>query len=120
LHLCLVAFKDLTLRILSAAAIVSIILGCVIQCAANGWFDGFAVLLAIGICIFVSAGSDYSKARLFRSLSAVADDRKILAYRHNSEQPIEISVYDIMVGDILYLRVGDKVPADCFYLSGPC
>ncbi len=99
---------------------MSIVLGCVFQCAANGWFDGLAVLLSISICIFVSAGSNYSKARLFRALSAVAEDRKVLAYRHNSEQPIEISVYDIMVGDILYLRVGDKVPADCFYLSGPC
>ncbi len=99
---------------------MSIILGCVIQCAANGWYDGFAVLLAISICIFVSAGSDFSKARLFRALSAVVEDRKILAYRYNCEQPIEISVYDIMVGDVLYLRVGDKVPADCFYLSGLC
>jgi Ca2+-transporting ATPase len=77
-------------------------------------------LLAISICIFVSAGSDFSKARLFRALSAVVEDRKILAYRYNSEQPIEISVYDVMVGDVLYLRVGDKVPADCFYLSGLC
>jgi len=51
-------------------------------------------------------------------LSAVADDRKILAYRNGSEQPVEVGVYDVMVGDLLYLRTGDKIPADCFFLSG--
>jgi hypothetical protein len=69
---------DLTLRILSAAALVSIVLRCVVQCAADGWFDGFAVLPAIRICIFVSAGSDYSRARLSRALSAVVEDRNVL------------------------------------------
>ena len=41
----------------------------------------------------------------------------MLAYRQ-PDLPVEISVYDVCVGDVLYLKTGDKIPADCFYLSG--
>ena len=97
---------------------MSIILGTVLECAVTGWIEGFAIVVAIVVVVFVTAGNDYSKERQFRSLSAVADDRKILAYRNGSEQPVEVGVYNIMVGDLLYLRTGDKIPADCFFLSG--
>ena len=97
---------------------MSIILGCVLECAATGWIEGFTIIVAIVVVVFVTAGNDYSKERQFRALSAVADDRKILAFRNNSDQPVEVSVYDIMVGDLLYLRTGDKIPADCFFLTG--
>jgi Ca2+ transporting ATPase len=93
-------------------------LGCVLECAATGWIEGFAIIVAIVVVVLVTAGNDYSKERQFRALSAVADDRKILAFRNKSDQPVEISVYDIMVGDLLYLRTGDKIPADCYFLSG--
>ena len=88
------------------------------ECAATGWIEGFAIIVAIVVVVLVTAGNDYSKERQFRALSAVADDRKILAFRNKSDQPVEISVYDIMVGDLLYLRTGDKIPADCYFLSG--
>ena len=117
-ELCLDALEDTTLRILCAASIVSIILGCVLECAATGWIEGFAIIVAIVVVVLVTAGNDYSKERQFRALSAVADVRKILAFRNKSDQPVEISVYDIMVGDLLYLRTGDKIPADCYFLSG--
>jgi Ca2+ transporting ATPase len=117
-ELCLNALEDETLRILCVASIVSIILGTVLECAVTGWIEGFAIVVAIVVVVFVTAGNDYSKERQFHALSAVADDRKILAYRNGSQQPIEVGVYDIMVGDLLYLRTGDKIPADCYFLSG--
>jgi len=117
-ELCLNALEDETLRILCVASIVSIILGTVLECAVTGWIEGFAIVVAIVVVVLVTAGNDYSKERQFHALSAVADDRKILAYRNGSEQPIEVGVYDIMVGDLLYLRTGDKIPADCYFLSG--
>jgi magnesium-transporting ATPase (P-type) len=117
-ELCLDALEDATLRILCAASIVSIILGCVLKCAATGWIEGFAIIVALLVVVVVTAGNDYSKERQFRALFAVADDRKILAFRNKSDQPVEISVYDIMVGDLLNLRTGDKIPADCYFLSG--
>jgi Ca2+ transporting ATPase len=112
------ALEDETLRILCVASIVSIILGTVLECAVTGWIEGFAIVVAIVVVVFVTAGNDYSKERQFHALSAVADDRKILAYRNGSQQPIEVGVYDVMVGDLLYLRTGDKIPADCYFLSG--
>jgi len=116
-ELCMDALEDFTLRILLASAILSIILGCVLECPKTGWIEGFAILVAVAVVVLVTAANDYSKERQFASLSAVAKDRKVLAYRQ-ADQPVEISVYDVCVGDVLYLKTGDKIPADCFYLSG--
>ncbi len=99
-------------------AIVSIILGCVLDCATVGWIEGFAIIFAVLVVVLVAAGNDYSKERQFHALTTAAEDRKILAFRNKCEQPVEISVYDVMVGDIIYLRAGDKIPADCFFLNG--
>ena len=116
-ELCMDALEDFTLRILLGAALLSILLGCLLECPKTGWIEGFAIMVAVAVVVLVTAANDYSKERQFASLSAVAKDRKVLAYRQ-SEQPVEISVYDVCVGDVLYLKTGDKIPADCFYLSG--
>jgi Ca2+ transporting ATPase len=117
-ELCLEALEDETLRYLCVASIASIILGTVLGCAKKDWIEGFAIIVAVFVVVIVTAANDYSKERQFAALSAAADDRKVLVYRNASEQPIEVGVFDIMVGDLLYLRMGDKVPADCYYLSG--
>ncbi len=101
-----------------AASVVSIILGTVLGCAKKDWIEGFAIVIAVVVVVLVTAANDYTKERQFHALSAVADDRKVLVYRNGSEQPFEVGVYEIMVGDLIYLRTGDKVPADCYYLSG--
>src|SRR6266480_1934813 len=44
------------------------------------------------------------------------DDRNAKAIR--SGRPLEISVHDIVVGDVLYLEPGDLVPSDGIFISG--
>jgi Ca2+-transporting ATPase len=44
------------------------------------------------------------------------DDRVVRAIR--SGRSLEISVYDILVGDVLHLEPGDLVPADGVLISG--
>jgi Ca2+-transporting ATPase len=44
------------------------------------------------------------------------EDREVKALR--SGRPVMISVWDVMVGDVLYLGPGDVVPADGIFISG--
>jgi len=118
LELCFEALEDETLRYLCVASLFSIILGTALGCAKKDWIEGFAIIVAVVVVVIVTAVNDYSKERQFAALSAVADDRKVLVYRNDSQQPVEVGVYHVMVGDLLYLRVGDKIPADCYFLSG--
>ena len=57
-ELCMDALEDFTLRILLASAILSIILGCVLECPKTGWIEGFAILVAVAVVVLVTAAND--------------------------------------------------------------
>lgn len=42
----------------------------------TAWLDGFAIMLAVIICAFVSAFNNYEKEKQFQELQEVADKRK--------------------------------------------
>jgi magnesium-transporting ATPase (P-type) len=76
----------------------------------TGWIEGFAILVAVFVVSIVAAGNDWTKDRKFRSLEAVKDDRKVKVIRSGTK--MEVSTYDLVVGDVCLLTTGDWVPAD--------
>ena len=104
LSLLFEALQDTTLVILIIAAIVSIILGVILENPEIGWIEGFAILVAVFLVSMISAGNDYSKELQFRSLQKISRqaDRSSV-YRNGNI--IRVSPEDIVVGDILVLQV---------------
>jgi len=39
----------------------------------KAWIEGFAILIAVFVCAFVTAFNDYQKERQFMKLNSVAD-----------------------------------------------
>ncbi|KAI5959051.1 PMC1 [Candida pseudojiufengensis] len=128
-QLCYEAFKDKVLIILSIAAIVSLALG-LYETFGSGthyddegkplpkvdWVEGVAILVAVCIVVLVGAANDYQKERQFAKLNAKKEDRELIVIR-NGEQKL-ISIYDLLVGDIINLQTGDVVPADSILFQG--
>ncbi|KAJ3442936.1 calcium-transporting atpase [Anaeramoeba flamelloides] len=119
-------FDDPTLKILIVSAIVSLILGVTVEDPKTGWIEGTAILIAVLIVSFVTAINDYQKEMQFRELNKIKDNITCTVIREklngNSEaegEKLAISIHDIVVGDIIYLQTGSKVPADgiLFYAS---
>ncbi|KAI8057559.1 PMCA-type calcium-translocating P-type ATPase [Gilbertella persicaria] len=122
------AFQDKTLILLSVAAVVSLAVGiyediAVPEYDAQGnkiagvkWVEGVAIIVAILIVVLVGSVNDFQKEKQFRKLNAKKDDRVVKATREG--QTIQISVYDIQVGDVLHLEPGDIVAADGIYIEG--
>jgi len=61
------SFNDTTLIILICAAVVSLGVGSY-EDPSKGWIEGCAILIAVLIVAFVTAGNDYSKELQFRAL----------------------------------------------------
>lgn len=131
LSLCWEALHDKVLIILSISAVVSLFLGLYQtfyqppDYDEHGnplpnveWVDGVAILLAVLIVVVVGALNDYNKEKQFMKLNNKKEDRKIIVFRSNEK--IYISIYDLLVGDLLYLETGDVLPADCILISGEC
>ncbi|KAI5967277.1 PMC1 [Candida margitis] len=129
IQLCWEAMKDKVLIILSIAAVVSLALG-LYETFGSGpqyddegkplpkvdWVEGVAILVAIAIVVLVGAGNDYQKERQFARLNAKKEDRELVVVR-NGEKKL-VSIYDLLVGDVINLQTGDVVPADSILFQG--
>ncbi|CAM0902920.1 unnamed protein product [Alopecurus aequalis] len=110
------ACKDLTLIILMVAAAVSLALGIYTEGIKEGWYDGASIAFAVLLVIFVTAFSDYKQSLQFQNLNEEKQNIHVEVVRGGRR--IKVSIYDLVVGDILPLKIGDQVPADGILISG--
>lgn len=107
-------FDDATLQILIAAAIISLAIG-VYDDPTTGYVEGMAILAAVLIVSVVTAVNDYQKESQFRELSVANDDIDVLVIRNGRAR--QMSVNDIVVGDIVCIEAGDQIPCDGVIVS---
>lgn len=119
------AFNDRVLIILTIAAIISLALGiyeAVGQAPAPGqgpsldWVEGLAIEVAVVIVVLVTGLNDYRREKQFVALNEKKEDRQVKVIR--SGKSVLISVFDVMVGDVLHLESGDSIPADGILING--
>jgi len=114
------AYQDPFILVLTGAAVISLALGIYETISTKqhdptgvtpvDWVEGVAIVVAIVIVVVVSAGNDWQKERQFAKLNAKKEDRYIQVVRSGKTQ--DISVYDILVGDVVCINQGDLIPAD--------
>ncbi|KAF5176316.1 Calcium-transporting atpase [Thalictrum thalictroides] len=109
------AFKDITIIILLVCAALSLGFG-IAEHGASGWYDGGSIFIAVFLVIAVSAVSNYRQSRQFDKLSSVSNNIQVDVVRDGRRQ--KISIFDIVVGDIVYLSIGDQIPADGLFSDG--
>ncbi|KAI9343497.1 cation transporting ATPase, partial [Obelidium mucronatum] len=80
------------------------------------WIEGFSVMTAVIIVVLASSINDLQKDKQFRTLNAKKEDRVVKGVRNGQTQMI--SIYEILVGDILLLEPGDVIAADGIFISG--
>lgn len=136
LALCWAAYTDKVLIILSIAAVVSLALGLYqdlgtpphyypsTSCPPTNmckepqvdWVEGVAITIAILIVVMVGSVNDWQKERQFQKLNAQKEERNVKVYRNGQERLM--SVYDVVVGDVLTVEPGEIVPVDGLFLGG--
>lgn len=119
------AYNDRVLILLSVAAVVSLALGIYQSVrpttaeeheARVEWVEGVAIMVAIFVVTFVGALNDFQKERQFVKLNKKKEQRFVKVVRSGKSQ--EISVYDVLVGDIMHLEPGDLIPVDGIFVDG--
>ncbi|XP_031385957.1 calcium-transporting ATPase 9, plasma membrane-type-like [Punica granatum] len=110
------AVQDLTLIILIVAAAASLALGIKTEGIEEGWYDGGSIAFAVLLVIFVTAISDYRQSLQFQNLNE--EKRNIQLEVMRDGRMVNVSIFDIVVGDVVPLRIGDQVPADGILING--
>ena len=80
------------------------------------WYETIGIVIAIFVASFISSISEYGSEKAFIKLQEEASKIKCRVKRDGKLQ--EISIDDVVVGDIISLEVGDKIPADGYLVSG--
>ncbi|XP_075673062.1 putative calcium-transporting ATPase 13, plasma membrane-type [Castanea sativa] len=110
------ALKDTTIIILLACALLSLGFGIKQHGWKDGWYDGGSIILAVFLVVAVSAVSDFKQSKQFQKLSTKSSDITVQVVRDGRRQPI--SIFDVVVGDIVCLKIGDQIPSDGLFLEG--
>ena len=79
-------------------------------------FEVFGIIMAILLATTVSTVSEFGSERAFEKMQNESAVGKVRALRDG--MITEISVSDIVVGDIIYLSAGEQVSADGVLVSG--
>ncbi|OJD30978.1 calcium-translocating p-type atpase [Diplodia corticola] len=119
------AYNDKVLILLTAAAAISLALGLYETFGVEhppdapmpvDWIEGCAICIAIVIVVLVGALNDYQKERAFVRLNTKKEDREVKVIR--SAKSFQMSVHDVLVGDVVHLEPGDLIPADGIFIAG--
>lgn len=110
--------SDKILIILAIAAFVSVFTGMLAEGAAWGWVQGASIYFAILVIVCVTAGNDWMKDKNFVKLQSEIKNENISVIRGKYAATQSINIYDVVVGDVILLETGCRVPADCVLLEG--
>ena len=107
-------FKDPMIMILLVALVIQVVLFFLHQAE---WFEPVGILVAILIANGVASVSENQQEGKASALKA-EEEAKEMAKVIRDGQLTELHVSEIVVGDIVYLQAGDKIPADGIIVDG--
>lgn len=79
-------------------------------------YEAIGTILAIIIVATVSAKTELASDKAYKNLQNSIEKDKCKVYRDG--QVIEVDIDDVVVGDIVLLQSGDKIPADGILIEG--
>lgn len=107
------SFEDETLLVLVFSAAVTMAFGFFLSPEDARQADiiqGLAILAAVAVVSGINSFQNWSKDKEFQSLAEVKADRNVFVYRDGIM--VEVSIFDLVVGDVAEIKSGDAIPAD--------
>ncbi|XP_010279281.1 PREDICTED: calcium-transporting ATPase 12, plasma membrane-type-like [Nelumbo nucifera] len=116
LYFVLKAFKYNAISVLLACSILSLGFGIKENGFKHGWYDNGSITIAVLLAVVVFAVHNFRQSRQLEKISSIRNNIQADVVRDGCRQ--QISIFDIVVGDVAYLKIGDQIPADGLFLDG--
>lgn len=84
---------------------------------AKGLVEGISIIIAGVLMMLILTWSDLVKDKRFVSLQSLIKEESIPVLRGKFGATHSRSVWDLVVGDVVLLSAGDRIPADCLVLE---
>ena len=106
------SFSDPIIRIL----LVALVLNVLVSLRQGSFLEPIGIFAAVFLSTFVSTVSEYGSERAFARLQQEADALTCRVQRREGVRVIPIG--DVVVGDLVLLQAGERIPADGLLISG--
>ncbi|MBR4295265.1 MAG: calcium-translocating P-type ATPase, PMCA-type [Clostridia bacterium] len=103
---------DPVIKVLLGALIINI----VFLIRGGEIYETIGIGISVFLATFISTMSEYGSEAAFSKLKSDSEQTKIRVRRNG--KILEIPTNELVVGDIILLCAGEKIPADCVLLSG--
>ncbi len=80
------------------------------------WYETVGIVIAIFLASFISTISEYGSEKAFEKLQEESSKIKCKVLRNN--KVVEVNIDEVVVGDIVLLESGDRIPADGEIIEG--
>lgn len=80
------------------------------------WYETVGIVIAIFLASFISTISEYGSEKAFEKLQEESSKINCRVLRNGKVK--EIKIDDVVVGDVVLLEAGDKIPADGRIIEG--
>ena len=80
------------------------------------WYEGVGIAVAVALATLVSTASEFKNEQTFQQLQEEASRIIVNVFRDGSLR--QTGIDEVVVGDVILLQPGDKIPADGHILQG--
>ncbi|XP_031274561.1 calcium-transporting ATPase 12, plasma membrane-type-like [Pistacia vera] len=110
------AFKNTAIFILLVWAALALAFGIKQHGVEEGWYEGVSIIVAVLLMVALSAVSNLIEETQSNERKELSINIKVEVVRDARHQ--QVSLFDLVVGDVVLLRTGDQIPADGLFLKG--
>lgn len=107
---------DKTWWVMGATALLSGICGWAAH-GSKGLVQGISIIIAGFLMISIMAYADLVKDKRFVALQSIIKEGTIPVIRGKFGATHSRSIWELVVGDVIHLTSGDRIPADCLVIE---
>ncbi|KAA8526597.1 hypothetical protein F0562_008200 [Nyssa sinensis] len=111
------ACRSFTIFFLVVSAGLSLFTEILQEGSKYGWHDGAIILMVVFLLVTLPSVSNFLRARKLEKEMLMRDNRLEVEIRRNGESQF-VSISNIVQGDIVCLKEGNRVPGDGLYVEG--
>ena len=106
-------FEDPMIRLLM---LIALVMGGLALIGHGDWLEVIGIVFSVGLVTVISAKTEMASDSEYRKLKEGVKKETCKVYRDG--KVLEIEIDDVVVGDLVLLQSGDKIPADGIMIDG--
>ena len=112
------SLSELLIIMLLSTAIIQIVIQCTLsEDKKTGWLDGLSIIIALLVVVGVESFTNWEKENKFYKLNTIKDTGIFYKVMRKGTL-LNLKSDDLLVGDVLYITVGEIMPCDLLLIDG--